>query len=123
MPVRRRLPVSYCGSVIEPIELPELWQAELPLREAIDMLETIEAQAEILEVSEKRAARSMADGPEARDLEAVSSQFRQARERLLVGEVRGIQVLYRFQGRTFSDTFLRIGESVRAVRMDVSERR
>lgn len=69
----------------------------------------IECAAELLGVSVKGGAKTMAD-------ESVAS-LAHARELLRAGTVRGVQLRYQFQGAQWWDTLLRTQNGVRLVRV------
>lgn len=101
------------------LDLPDLWNAELDLQGLADLLDAIEARAELIEVRTKGAPTTHS-GEYAATGASPRERFREARRLLEASEIRGMQVLYRHQGRAFADTFLRNGDRIRVVRMEAT---
>lgn len=91
------------------IELPEMHQGELRPEELDDLLRDVELATELLGVTVKGAPRERTGD--------VAVPLAEARERLLRGEVRGIQLRYRYQGSQWWDTVLRAPSGFRLVRI------
>lgn len=90
--------------------LPDLHVAVLAAADVAQVLADIAGHAEVLSVASKAGADSYAGEPTL-DL-AVARGF------LAEGALRGLQVRYRFDGATWSDTFTRLPDGTfRLVRM------
>jgi hypothetical protein len=80
--------------------LPDVFMSVLEVDEAARILADIERHAELLAVTLKSAARALAAEPQA-DLEAAHC--------FLAGDDhRSVQLRYRFGGRVWSDTLMRL---------------
>lgn len=89
--------------------LPELHTAELDEPTLGALLDDLERHTEVLEVQLKLSPGQHAD--------TVGRGLREAWQLLRSGQVRGVQVRYRYQGGEWRDTLLRSGGHVRIVRM------
>jgi hypothetical protein len=90
-------------------ELPPLWQAELDDPALDQLLADLAAAAEVHSVQAKGDARALAP-TDPLTLDA-------AGRRLKAGEVRGVQVRYRYDGRDWTDTLLRTPAGYRLTRI------
>jgi len=90
--------------------MPDVREATLDAPALEALLVDIETLTQLLDVQVKAALTTHG---EAQPLTA-----RGAAERLLSGEVRAVQIRYRYQGREYWDTLLRTQRGVRLVRVD-----
>jgi hypothetical protein len=91
-------------------ELPPLWQATFDDRTLDQYFSDLASAADVLSVQAKADSRNYASA-DPLTLDA-------ARDRLTAGDVRGVQVHYRFDGREWTDTVLRVPGGYRLVRME-----
>lgn len=92
----------------QPLELPDLHQADLDDATVAALFRDLAACAQILEVQVKGGATARSSARP--DLDT-------ARDLLLGGQVRAIQVRYAYQGAQWLDTLMRTPGGVRVVRM------
>lgn len=95
------------GKLMEP--LPDLYSDELDAAALSALIADIEAHAHVSEVLVKGAATVHAT--------AVRPSFSQACASLSAGNIRAVQVRYRWDGRDWSDTVLRTTAGFKVVRM------
>jgi hypothetical protein len=89
--------------------LPELHQSEVGADTVEDLFRDVALEADLLDVIVKGAAEAHADeGP---------VDLGRAKELLLSGAIRGVQLRYRHQGEEWWDTILALGGRYRVVRM------
>lgn len=93
-------------------ELPPLWQATFDDRLLDQLFADLATAADVLSVQAKTDPRKYAT--------ADPLTLGAARERLTAGDVRGVQVHYRYDGREWTDTVLRVPGGYRLVRMAVT---
>jgi hypothetical protein len=91
-------------------DLPILWKATLDDPMLDQLFTDLESAAEGLSVQVKGDPREYAS-TDPLTLDA-------ARHRLRAGDVRGVQVRYRYDGREWTDTVLRVPGGYRLVRME-----
>jgi hypothetical protein len=91
--------------------LPPLWQATLAPAVLDQLFSDLATAAEVLSVQGKGGAKAYA----AADPLTLDT----ARERLVAGELAGVQVRYRYGGDEWADTLLRAAGGFRLVRMKV----
>lgn len=91
--------------------LPVLHAGELDAATLAALFDDLETHAEVLDVLVKAGAGAHAD--------TTPVPLREAQRRLGSGELRGIQIRYRYGGAEWRDTLLRSGNGVRVVRMEM----
>lgn len=92
-------------------ELPPLWQATFDDRTLDQLFADLESAAEVLSIQAKADPRKYAA---AEPLTPAA-----ARDQLKAGDVRALQIQYRYDGREWTDTVLRLPGGYRLVRMEV----
>jgi hypothetical protein len=88
-----------------------MWQAGLNADAIEQLFADLTASAEVLFVQGKAGAGRYAS------IEPLT--LASARERLASGGITGVQIRYRFEGREWIDTLLRVGHGFRLVRCRV----
>lgn len=96
----------------QPIEFPELTTADLDIDELSALFRDIVACTQLLDVLQKGGTEQHAD-PDPVGLEA-------AREALVGGSVRGLQIRYLYDGEEWRDTIIGMNGSFRLTRIAVS---
>ena len=91
--------------------VPPMWQADLDAGALEQLFADLTAAAEVLSVRGKGGA--------GRHASAEPLTLASARERLASGGIAGVQIRYRFEGREWIDTLLRVGRGCRLVRCRV----
>ena len=88
--------------------MPEMCDATLSAEDVANLFNDLAACTKILAVQEKGAEHSYAaPGP---------AQLESARNRMLGGDVRGLQIRYVYQSREWTDTLMRLPDGIRLVR-------
>lgn len=93
----------------EPPPLAPLWNGTLDRAAVEQFFADLAAHAEVLAVLEK--------GGRAQYCEAARPTLTDAREHLLAGLVRGVQIRYQYEGRLWCDTLLAVAGGYRVVRL------
>lgn len=106
-PTSRALDLSQLGS--SEIELPELTEAELDEAGLRALFRDLSAATTIEEIRCKQAPDRRAD--------AAGTSADEALDGLLAGNVRGVQIRYRYDGQTWCDTVLATPRGHRVVRV------
>ena len=96
--------------VEEPQALPELTESLLGADQLADLFRDIGALTQVVEIIPKQGPRDYVDDSKSLDLES-------ARDRLLDGTFRGLQIRYQYDGGLWWDTLIRVPDGIRIVRI------
>ncbi len=94
-----------------PPELPELQTGDLDAPTLAALFDDLERHTDVLDVLVK--------GSPTRHVSPTPIPLREAQALLAAGEVRGVQVRYRWQGAEWRDTLMQLPAVVRVVRMQM----
>lgn len=93
-------------------ELPPLWQANFTDETLDQYFVDLASSAEGISVQAKADPRKYSSGD--------PLTLNVAHDRLKAGDIRGIQIHYRYDNREWTDTLIRLPDGYRLVRMEVT---
>ena len=102
--------MTFSNEPIGRAELPELTESVLDADQVGDLFRDIGALTQVVEIIPKQGPQDYVDDTVALDLDT-------ARDRLLDGTFRGVQVRYQYDGGLWWDTLIRTPQGVRIVRI------